>query len=795
MLHTYFNIMVVFSRNYNSMTKLIFSIILAIIIIFSSDANAISLSSPTPVNGSYITGGATYNFTIMTSIVVVNYSNPSNVVVKLHFGSQEVWPDNRSIYNMTCNEVDESSLLCYKEIEIVAAESGTKEYYFFEAFEDGNYTYLGNISSPLFVTIDRLPPKITALNFENNSYVSSNKLIEVSIEDLHSGVDNSSVIAFIEKNGSISIQNITQINGTKNWKIRINTTEFENNESVKIYVNASDILGNKNTSLLGVAFIDNEAPELILISPKEEEEIRGIYLVNASLRERYSGIEKVTIKVGSLESIASCEKINESTYSCFYNLNTTLLKDGNYSLEAYVFDKANNSAFLSFPISINNKKPSIYLEAPNYANGIVQINSSILGRSDIVTDVFIRIANLEERMSCTQDFSSCSYLLNTTRLSDGIYNIFVYAKNLYNYSVNASKDMRIDNTPPSILLTQDFSQIYVKGTFSFVIIVTDESPLDENEIKLRIDSKDIKLNCTSTLQGRRMQCGGTIDSKIFPDGKNKITFLAKDLANNFAYRNVEIIVDNKGPEFINLIINPTYSKNPTSIYFEALVRDSVSDVSWVRLIIRAENETLTINLRNSSIWSNSALFSSFGSYYVDLQASDINDNVEYYANVGYFFIGTLECGNNICEKYENYCLCKEDCPKPSCNIDEEVSCSGGSPRCVKKNYCGNGVCEANEDCENCKEDCKECETSLITTTIKVGENNGKETIKEKIERDKSGISEQVSIIIEQIANTLKENSYLLVILVLIFVVLLIFVIKIKSRKKHIIIVKLDEEIK
>lgn len=764
--------------------------LLSLIFIFTNNAFAISLFSPTPVNGSYITGGAIYNFTIFTSIVVSNFSYPENVVVKLHFGSQEVWPNNRSIYNMTCNEINESSLFCHKEIEIVAAESGTREYYFFEAFEDGNYTSLGNLTSPLFVIIDRMPPRVTSVNFVNNSYISTNKIIEVIIEDLHSGVDNSSTIAFIEINDSIIIQNITQFNKSKIWKISINTTNLDNNISVNIYVNASDILGNKNMSLLGTAYIDNEYPEIKIISPNEGEEIRGIYLVNFSILERYSKINNTRIKIENINFDASCQNIGYGNYSCLANINTSLIPDGNYSIEIYALDDANNSAMLSIPISINNKKPTIYLETPNYAKGIIQINASVLGRKDIVSDVFIRISDIEEKMSCSQDFSLCSYLLNTTKFKDGAYTIFSYAKNIYNYSVNATKEIIIDNTPPSILLIQDFSSIYIKGNFSFVIIVTDEFPLNENDIKLRFANRENVLSCTSTLQGRKLHCGGILDSTLLEDGKNNITFIAKDLASNIVSRIVEITVDNHGPKVLSLIVEPSYSKEPTTIYFEALIKDEVSEVSWARLIIRARNETFTLNLRNESKFRNSQFFSSIGSHYVDIQVSDINDNVEYYANVGYFYIGIIACGDNVCQDHENYCICEEDCAKPRCNENENISCAGGIPKCVKLNICGNGICEENENCISCKEDCGVCINykNITTTTItKISKNES------SIDKDDKSI-DGTRLLIERFSHVIKENYPYIFIAILIAIALLI-IIKIKMKKRYVIIVKLDKNIK
>ena len=760
-------------------------VFLSIILIFlPSLSKAITILGFTPINGTYITGGRVYEFTINFSLTISNFSSIQNVGANLHFGSQEVWPENRSIYNMSCISLNETHGTCFKEVEISAAESGTKEYFYFEVWEDGNITNLGNVTNPLVIIIDRLPPMIEPLENINNTYVSSNRVISIKIYDQHAGVDFSSVRAFSIINGEPILHNISLKEDNLTWHLIVNTSRFENNSTIPLYVNASDILGNRNTTFLGEVLVDNEIPSIEIIAPKEQEEIRGIYLLNLSVNERYSGLKMASFKISWLSIDANCSK-DEDKYSCIALLNTSLLSDGNYSLEAYTIDYANNTASASIEISINNKKPSILLQAPQYARGVVEINASITSRKDIVEEVLLNISNNEFRMNCSNDFSFCTYNLNTTRFSDGVYSILAYAKNKFNYSVITTSQMIIDNTPPSILFTQDFSQTYVKGNFSFLIVVVDEFELNDESVAIRMQEREIKMSCNPTLQGRKLNCGAIVDTSFLQDGKRNITFLAMDKAGNIVRKDAEINIDNLGPEILFLIIDPTYSPEPSLVNFKAEFKDKGSDVKWAKLIIRAKDRNYTLSLENRSSWIASQLFVTSGIHYVDVQASDINDNEVYHRDVGYFYIGLLPCGNGVCDEFENYCLCKNDCLPIVCESNETIDCSSGIPRCVKLYICGNGVCEIGENCSSCSLDCGKCELNesveATSTTISTT------TTLANIEKQEEG-KISFEYIIEAIENNL---SFLVVGIFAILIAIVIFYI-IKSRKKHAtIIVKLE----
>lgn len=757
--------------------KIIF--VLTLILIFISEGKCLQIVSYLPTNGTYISGGRSYNFSVNVSLIVSNFSSSfENLSALLHFGAQDVWPGNRSIYNMSCFLINSTTANCFKEIEIVAAESGTKEYYYFEVSDRNETTFLGNETNPLAVIIDRQPPIVNALNFINGSFISSNKIIDLSIIDLLSGLDNSSVLAYYIKDNETFLANITP-NAT--WKMKIRTDEFQNNESILIYVNASDVLGNKNTTFLGVAFIDNEIPEINNISLSEGEEIRGSVNITLRIKDRYSGLDYSEMEINNNKYRMECKNISEDTYLCSFILNTTIFSDGNYEIYFSVFDKANNTIKTPLNIKINNQRPFVQIISPNYVKGIVTINATLSGRKDIIEDVILKFMEKDYKMNCYNDFSYCSYLLNTTNINDGAYIIKVIVKNSLNYSVSDEKSIIIDNTPPTILTTADYSQIYLKGDHSAVVYYMDEWGLKENSFFLKVLDKNIEMDCISILQGRRFSCTGTFDTTILHDGENEIFFVGEDLAGNVVNRSVKIRVDNNPPELISLYVYPTYSSFSRVFNFTAVLKDEGSDVIFAQLLIKGE-KNYTLDLRKGSNWHGEIYIASNGSYWIDITSSDINNNTKTIKDVGYFYIGKLICGNKICENEENYCVCKEDCSPPTCKENEIIDCNSGIPKCIIKNVCGNGICEENENCETCEKDCGICkEEKTETTTLK--QTSLQTTIQTEKKEKKNIIKEIYSFVSEFVSG----NSIIILIGLIILILAFAIIITFRRRKRNITI--------
>jgi hypothetical protein len=522
---------------------LIFGIIFFLLIPFPALAVP-QFSNPIPVNGTYITGGAEYLFSVHIKEEALNTSS-----VKLNIGSQEVWPAERSILQMDC--FLETEWVCNKTVLIAVAESGTKEFFFFEASDlSGNYNSSGNLTHPFEVIIDRTPPTISPYEFENMSYISTNKPIRVVVEDLYSGVNVSSVISLVEwlygnETWNASWKPMIYENETKTFKADWDTSNLPNNSSWIIYVNASDNVGNWNSTKLGIVFIDNEKPSFEIISPLQDQKVFGSLELKVSGSDLYSGIEKVDFELNSFHSSLSCLTFNHD-FNCSGQFDTTQISDGFHTLKFTASDKANNNLSKSVTIEVNNTYPSLELISPKnvtFVHGIVLVNASVKNAREI-KDARIQIETFgiskEYSLNCQNFF--CFYSWDTSVEKDGDYSIRVKVTNEVNYQSTLFLSFKVDNTKPIIAITLPEGKI--SGNVSFQLVATDENGINSSSAILKISNFSKEMNCSIFVQGKKAVCVSTFDSTNLANNKYNITFSISDLAGNEINESREIEIFN-----------------------------------------------------------------------------------------------------------------------------------------------------------------------------------------------------------------------------------------------------------
>jgi hypothetical protein len=522
---------------------LIFGIIFFLLLPFSVLAIP-QFSNPIPVNGTYITGGAEYLFSVHIKEEALNTSS-----VKLNIGSQEVWPSERSILQMDC--FLETEWVCNKTVLIAVAESGTREFFFFEASDlSGNYNSLGNLTHPLEVIIDRTPPTISPYGFENMSYISTNKPIRVAVEDLYSGVNVSGVISLVEwlygnETWNATWKPMIYENETKTFRADWDTSNLPNNSSWIIYINASDNVGNWNSTKLGIVFIDNEKPSFEIISPLQDQKVFGNLELKVSGSDLYSGIEKVDFEINSFISSLSCLTFNHE-FNCSGQFDTTQISDGFHTIKFTAIDKANNSLSKSVTIEVNNTYPSLELISPKnvtFVHGIVLVNASVKNAREI-KDARIQIETFgilkEYSLSC-QNFS-CFYFWDTSVEKDGDYSIRVKVTNEVNYQSTLFLSFKVDNTKPIMAITLPEGKI--SGNVSFQLVATDENGINSSSAIFKISNLSQQMNCSIFVQGKKAVCVSTFDSTNLPNNKYNITFSINDLAGNEMNESKEIEIFN-----------------------------------------------------------------------------------------------------------------------------------------------------------------------------------------------------------------------------------------------------------
>lgn len=668
-------------------------------IIFSSSLAEAApfLYNPIPRNNSFVSGGPrTFYLNITDSNL-----NASSVVLYIRAADEPSWEK----FAMQCDNSTLSEWYCNITVPFGIVGSDTLELYYFNASDnDGNYGNNGTAENPLMLTIDKNPPDITYVYPRNESWVKGIVRIGLTVTDVSSGVNASTV--------NYSTDNSTWKNMTKNTNFYAdwNTSIFTNNQTITLYSKASDMVGNTRYSWINVT-VDNEIPQLEILKPYQNQTLSGIVRFEMNVSDIYSGVDTASAFFSIAGIAESMDCTGTKNYICTKLFDTFRISDGSYEINFSISDNAGNSNASYVKVNITNIIPLIRITEPvtnSYVKNMSLVKASL---SDPKNVEYVMLAiektgiSETKNMSCTQDFSLCTYNIDTTKFKDGEYRITAMAmsKDRENLA-NSSIKLMFDNTKPSLNVSYPASP--VKGNFNISANVTDEFP---DEKKVVFQSGGISKNMSCTKDTRKLFCEITFDSKLLKDGSNNLTISAEDLAGNSISSSKEIKVDNLAPYFKFLIIEPKSSESSTTFEFRVGLGDEGSYVKNVSLSIRSLGKTEKIVLNESAgIWVAKKFVETGGTHKVDIETEDASNNFASLNDVGYFYIGPSFCGNNICEPSENYCICAVDCSKPSCDVNEIIDCGSGIPKCVQKTYCGDGFCFGEEDCKSCPQDCGSC---------------------------------------------------------------------------------------
>ncbi|MBI2084035.1 MAG: hypothetical protein HYT70_00235 [Candidatus Aenigmarchaeota archaeon] len=510
---------------------------IALVFLFSN----ISLAAPflhdqQPANNSYISGGAKI-FSINVTDPNFNTSSATVYIISLIAYLQG---ENWDTHAMSC-EGSGSEWNCTKSISFAIAGSDTIELLYFSASDTSGTTgYYGNSTSPLNFTLDRTPPAISFSSPINGSYVGGSKTISISVADSSSGVNNNTVQFSPDQSQWTNMSNSTQ--GTFNgiW----DTTALSNNQTVTLYVRASDMVNNTGTANVNVS-IDNEIPRLTVLSSLSGTQ-RGSIALAANVSDSFSGVASVVYNVGTIAGTLGCTG-SIYNYACSAVLNTANLADGNYTLNFTVNDKAGNSNTTSVPFESYNMQPSISISEPgknSFLSGSILVMASLANSAD-VTYVELNLSSTQtlllQNMTCNLNFTSCNYTLNTTAFSDGGYTIKAKVANKFDLDVSASTAVTFDNTKPVMNILKPLSN--VGGDFYIDVGIT-ETNLNTSSVKFELGSATGNLMCTPQTPSQYI-CSTAYDSKKIGDGKYTLKVTAVDKAGNAATELKEINILNK----------------------------------------------------------------------------------------------------------------------------------------------------------------------------------------------------------------------------------------------------------
>jgi hypothetical protein len=498
----------------------------------AQDTTPPQLSNPNPPNGTYIPGGVR---TFSVDVIEENL-NASNVSLYIKSADERVYDRLR----LSCSNSTLIDWVCQIDISLRIVGDDTREDYYFEATDlSGNLGTLGSANDPLSVVVDINPPKITSVNIANNSYVSMNKKIKVSVYDVSSGVNTSSVVSLMDWLYGNATWNST-------WQPMIyedpyfvadwNNSDLPNDSIWAIYINASDNVGNSNITHLLDVRIDNEYPSLTVLSPAEGAVLFGTVELKVNTSDQYSGINSVTIEFVT-KTTMSCTG-TQKEYICSYSVDTTKIPDGTYNITFTSIDNAENPTIKTISVNVSNQIPSISITNPSdnaYLSGNVTVNVVINNPREIES---IKLKYESESLSgswtsmdCNENYTSCLTTLDTTILKDGSYVLKVNITNNLGYVAQDSVTVTVDNTEPELTIESP-TKTEVNGTISVGFTVVDTYGVNPEKLKVEISGYTVDISCAKHVKGKKYVCTGNFDTTKLENGAHILYFEAEDLAGN-----------------------------------------------------------------------------------------------------------------------------------------------------------------------------------------------------------------------------------------------------------------------
>jgi len=274
-----------------------------------------------------------------------------------------------------------------------------------------------------------VPPIIFFLSPKNASYTGGIANITIDVWDAYSGVNDSSVIYSTDNMvwNSTNLVNIIYYNSS--W----DASQLTNNQSVTLYANASDRLGNRNSTHIDV-LIDNEIPKIFITLPAQNQILNGTVDMQVKVNDTYSGGDNSSVYYTVNGSTKSLNCSGTQNLLCNVIMDSTAVSDGTQTIYFYAKDNVKNQAQNSTSVIVDNSGPVILFIEP-------QTGSTVYGRIKInasVTDVGVGIDSVTYRwegtttgawtnMDCSGSiyFYQCNASWNTAAVQDGNYVIIL----------------------------------------------------------------------------------------------------------------------------------------------------------------------------------------------------------------------------------------------------------------------------------------------------------------------------------------------------------------------------------
>lgn len=237
------------------------------------------------------------------------------------------------------------------------------------------------VTPRVLVDLDADFPVVQIQIPESNAVVTSDLAVTGIV------LDDDGIGAVFWRIGSREFERISA--GT-NFRIDIPLSELgDNDQTIEVY--AEDLYGLRGESAEVTVRVSTAAPEISIDSPNVDQTLRGTIVLAGNVADR-NGIERVLVSFDNGVSfqeatVTSADPDNDSV-SWRYNLDSTVLLDGTYSVQIVAVDGLGVESRIFSLVNIDNTSPTLDLTFPvdgQTVSGFILINGRFLDNLEIST--------------------------------------------------------------------------------------------------------------------------------------------------------------------------------------------------------------------------------------------------------------------------------------------------------------------------------------------------------------------------------------------------------------------------
>jgi hypothetical protein len=380
----------------------------------------------------------------------------------------------------------------------------------------------------------------TAYAHDKAGHETASKTITFNIDNtdpsliLNYPQDGNIVYGFVRLNLSVNdtfldtveynVDNSGWVNHTVVW----NTTKLDDGTHT-VQIRAIDKAAHEVSVTITVT-VDNHFPDCKLSQPSVHQYIGGWYTLRSYASDQV-GIKSVNVRINHVvqnnasnasnvtitEVLNTTMGFNTGTGYYEYIFDTTILPDGNYTINVSATDIANNVTSTGDIIFyIDNHAPEVNINDP-YEGKLV--SGDVIINITIVNETFLDWIRYNIDGSGWVD---ASVPWDTTQVQDGVHNIDLRIHDMAGHNTDESLTVYVDNQNPLCSIVSPVANQYIEGMFTFKVAASDLVSLDRVTISAFGETVNATFNTQSSLYEY------TVDTTVYADGSLTITAIAYD---------------------------------------------------------------------------------------------------------------------------------------------------------------------------------------------------------------------------------------------------------------------------